>query len=254
MVAEEFSSGNSLIHDLDPRIKIIVATLFSITVAVADRTEVLLLALLFSACCVILSNLPVLRVMRRLLLVNGFILLLWIVLPFTYPGKTLFSVGPFDATAEGIRYALTITIKSNTIILACIALLGTTSIFTLVHALRHLRVHDKLVQLLFFSYRYIHVIYIEYLRLLNAMKVRCFRPRSNLRTYKAYAYLVGMMLLNSYDRSERVYDAMLCRGFKGQFWILDHFALKREDVILFIIMLVSIAALGFLQWGKGLFS
>jgi len=254
MVAEEFSSGNSLIHDLDPRIKIIVATLFSITVAVADRTDVLLLALLFSACCVILSSIPLLRVMRRLLLVNGFILLLWLLLPFTYPGKTLLSVGPFDATAEGIRYALTITIKSNTIILACIALLGTTSIFTLVHALRHLHVPDKLVQLLFFSYRYIHVIYLEYLRLLNAMKVRCFRPRSNLRTYKAYAYLVGMMLLNSYDRSERVYDAMLCRGFKGQFWILDHFALKRGDVILFIIMLFSIAALGFLQWGKGLFS
>jgi cobalt/nickel transport system permease protein len=254
MVAEEFSSGNSLIHDLDPRIKIIVATLFSITVAVADRTEVLLLALLFSACCVILSSIPLLRVMRHLLLVNGFILLLWLLLPFTYPGKTLLSVGPFDATAEGIRYALTITIKSNTIILACIALLGTTSIFTLVHALRHLHVPDKLVQLLFFSYRYIHVIYLEYLRLLNAMKVRCFRPRSNLRTYKAYAYLVGMMLLNSYDRSERVYDAMLCRGFKGQFWILDHFALKRGDVILFIIMLFSIAALGFLQWGKGLFS
>lgn len=254
MVAEEFSSGNSLIHDLDPRIKIIVATLFSITVAVADRTEVLLLALLFSACCVILSSLPLLRVMRRLLLVNGFILLLWLLLPFTYPGKTLFSVGPFDATAEGSRYALAITIKSNTIILACIALLGTTSIFPLVHALRHLHVPDKLVQLLFFSYRYIHVIYLEYLRLLNAMKVRCFRPRSNLRTYKAYAYLVGMMLLNSYDRSERVYDAMLCRGFKGQFWILDHFGLKRGDVILFIIMLLSIAALGFLQWGKGLSS
>jgi cobalt/nickel transport system permease protein len=254
MVAEEFSSGNSLIHDLDPRIKIIVATLFSITVAVADRTDVLLLALLFSACCVILSSIPLLRVMRRLLLVNGFILLLWLLLPFTYPGKTLLSVGPFDATAEGIRYAFTITIKSNTIILACIALLGTTSIFTLVHALRHLHVPDKLVQLLFFSYRYIHVIYLEYLRLLNAMKVRCFRPRSNLRTNKAYAYLVGMMLLNSYDRSERVYDAMLCRGFKGQFWILDHFALKRGDVILFIIMLFSIAALGFLQWGKGLFS
>ena len=254
MVAEEFSSGNSLIHDLDPRIKIIVATLFSITVAVADRTDVLLLALLFSACCVILSSIPLLRVMRRLLLVNGFILLLWLLLPFTYPGKTLLSVGPFDATAEGIRYAFTITIKSNTIILACIALLGTTSIFISVHALRHLHVPDKLVQLLFFSYRYIHVIHLEYLRLLNAMKVRCFRPRSNLRTYKAYAYLVGMMLLNSYDRSERVYDAMLCRGFKGQFWILDHFALKRGDVILFIIMLFSIAALGFLQWGKGLFS
>ena len=128
MVAEEFASGNSLIHDLDPRIKVIVATLFSIIVAVADRTEVLLLALLFSACCIVSSRLPLKRVMRRLFLVNGFILLLWILLPFTYPGKTLFSLGPLDASREGIQYALTITIKSNAIILACIALLGTTPI------------------------------------------------------------------------------------------------------------------------------
>jgi cobalt/nickel transport system permease protein len=254
MVAEEFSSGNSPFHDLDPRVKIIVATLFSIIVAVADRTEVLLLSFSFSACCVTVSSLPLIKVMRRLLLVNSFILLLWIVLPFTYPGKTLFSLGPLEASGEGIRYALSITIKSNTIILACMALLGTTPIFTLAHALRHLRVPDKLVQLLFFSYRYIHVIYLEYVRLLNALKVRCFRPRSDLHTYKAYAHLVGMMLLKSYDRSERVYDAMLCRGFKGKFWVLDHFSLKRGDLILFIIMLLSLMGLGFLQWGKGLFS
>ena len=254
MVAEEFSSGKSLFHDLDPRVKIIVATLFSIIVAISERNEMLLAALLFSICCVILSRLPLRRLLRRLLLVNGFILLLWIFLPFTYPGKTLFSLGPLDASREGIRYALTITIKSNAIILACIALLGTTPIFTLVHALRHLYIPDKLVQLLFFAYRYIHVIYLEYVRLLSAMKVRCFRPRSDIHTYKTYAHLAGMMLIKSYDRSERVYDAMLCRGFEGKFWVLDHFSMKRRDLIAFIIMLLTITGLGFLQWGKGIFS
>ena len=63
-----------------------------------------------------------------------------------------------------------------------------------------------------------------------------------------------MMLLKSYDRSERVHDAMVCRGFKGKFWVLDHFSLKRGDLILFTIMILSIAALGFLQWAKKLFS
>jgi cobalt/nickel transport system permease protein len=254
MVTEEFSSGKSLFHELDPRVKIPVATLFSIIVAISDKNEMLLGALLFSICCVIISRLPLGGLLRRLLLVNGFILLLWLFLPFTYPGKALISMGPLHASREGIQYALSITIKSNTIILAYIALLGTTPVFTLAHALRHLHVPDKLIQLLFFSYRYIHVIYLEYVRLLNAMKVRCFRPRSDMHTYKAYAYLVGMMLLKSYDRSERVYAAMLCRGFKGKFWVLDHFSLKRRDLVLFIIMLVCITVLGFLQWGKGLLS
>ena len=254
MVAEEFSHGNSLFHYFDPRVKIIVTTLFSIIVAVSDRTEVLLLALLFSVCCIVVSRLSLKMVIERLLLVNGFILLLWIFLPFTYPGKTLFSLGPFYASEEGVLYAFSITIKSNTIILASIALLGTTPIFMLAHALRHLFVPDKLIQLLFFAYRYIYVIYFEYIRLVNAMKVRCFRPRNDLHTYKAYAHLVGMVMLKSYDRSERVYDAMLCRGFKGKFWVLDHFRLKRGDLISFIIMLIYLTGLGFLQWGKGLFS
>ena len=254
MVAEEFSSGKSLFHGFDPRFKIIVAIVFSTIVAVADRMEVLLLALIFSLCCVTLARLPMRKLLRRLLLVNGFILLLWILLPFTYPGKTLFSLGPLGASREGTQYALTITIKSNAIILACIALLGTTPTFTLVHALRHLSIPDKLIHLLFFAYRYIHVIYLEYIRLLNAMKVRCFRPRSDLHTYKTYAQLAGMMLIKSFDRSERVYDAMLCRGFKGKFWVLDHFSMNRRDLIAFIIMLITIMGLGFLQWGKGLFS
>lgn len=254
MVAEEFSLGNSLFHDLDPRVKIIVTTLFSIIVAVADRLEVLLLALVFSVCCVLVSRLSLKKVIRRLFLVNGFILLLWILLPFTNPGKTLFSIGSFDASEEGVLYALSITLKSNTIILASIALLGTTPIFTLAHALRHLFVPDKLIQLLFFVYRYIYVIYFEYIRLVNAMKVRCFHPRNDLHTYKAYAHLAGMVMLKSYDRSERVYDAMLCRGFKGKFWVLDHFSLKSGDIISFIIMLICLTGLGFLQWGKGLLS
>jgi cobalt/nickel transport system permease protein len=105
-----------------------------------------------------------------LLLVNGFILLLWILLPFTYPGKPIFSLGPLDASGEGIQYALSITIKSNTIILACIALLGTTPVFTLAHALRHLHLPGKLIQLLFFSYRYIHVIYLDCSRVMNVQR------------------------------------------------------------------------------------
>jgi cobalt/nickel transport system permease protein len=98
------------------------------------------------------------------------------------------------------------------------------------------------------------VIYFEYIRLVNAMKVRCFHPRSDLHTYKAYAHLAGMVMLKSYDRSERVYGVMLCRGFRGKFWVLDHFSLKRGDIISFIIMLIYLTGLGFLQWGKGLLS
>ena len=250
MIGEEFSSGDSFIHRIDPRIKIVIVVLFSIVIAVADRFPVLFSGVFFSVGLIAIARLSIIKVLYRLLIVNGFIFLLWVFLPFTFPGETLFSIGALNASRDGVIYALLITIKSNAIILASIALLATSSITTLVHALRHIYVPDKLVHLFFFCYRYINVIYLEYVRLTNAMKIRCFKPKTNMHTYKTYAYLVGMLLLKSYDRSERVYNAMLCRGFKGKFWMLDHFSLKKSDLVSGIIMLICIIGLVLLQWGQ----
>jgi cobalt/nickel transport system permease protein len=182
------------------------------------------------------------------MVVNGFILFLWLFLPFTYPGRTLFSLGPLHATSEGVRYALLITIKSNVIILACIALLATSSIFSLVHALSHLHMPDKLIQIFFFNYRYIHVLHREYQRMKNSMKTRCFKPKTDLRTYRTFAYLVAMLLLKSYDRAERVYKAMLCRGFKGRYHVLEHFALAPSDVVIGGMMFIFIMGMLLCEW------
>ncbi|MDY6844080.1 MAG: cobalt ECF transporter T component CbiQ [Thermodesulfobacteriota bacterium] len=248
MTFEEFSAGDSFIHHLDPRIKLVIAILFSTVVAVANKLVLLFAAICFPIVLISVARLSIKKVQKSLLLVNGFILFLWLLMPFTYAGETLFSLGSLHASKEGVMYCVLITLKSNTIILTCMILLATSKISALVHALRHLYIPDKLVQLFFFCYRYIHVIHIEYSRLRNAMKIRCFKPQTNIHTYKTYAYLIGLLLIKSYDRSERVYKAMLCRGFKGKFWVLDHFSLKRSDVVAGIIMVLYIIGLVFLQW------
>jgi cobalt/nickel transport system permease protein len=69
----------------------------------------------------------------------------------------------------------------------------------------------------------------EYHRLINAMKMRGFKPRTDMRTYRAYSYLVGMLLIRSFNRSKRILQAMRCRGFKGKFYILHHYEMKRYD-------------------------
>ena len=87
-----------------------------------------------------------------------------------------------------------------------------------------------LIHLLLFTVRYIDVLHREYLRLAAAMKVRAFRPRMNLHTYATYGNLVGMLLVRSLDRSERILAAMKCRGFQGHFYLLDHFTCSRRDL------------------------
>jgi cobalt/nickel transport system permease protein len=247
-ITEPFAYGNSFFHRLDPRVKIITAALFSVVVSLTYKLDILFVSAVSALAMLLIARLSLKKVFRRLIMVNGFILVLWLFLPFTTPGKTLFTLFGFEATIEGVDYALLITIKSNTIVIACIALLSTCSVFKLVHALHYLYVPDKLVQIFFFSYRYIHVINLEYIRLTNAMKLRCFIPRNNLHTYKSFAYLIGMLILKSYERSRRIYNAMLCRGFKRKFYILERCELHALDWLFGIIFLLFIAGLVALQW------
>lgn len=232
MEIEEFALGNSWVHDLDPRGKIMVTLIFSVVVALNQHLPGTALSLVFPVTLVIAARLSIKKVLVRLAIVNGFIVFIWFFLPFTTPGETIYSIGPLSMQEEGIREALLITLKSNSIILMGIALLGTSQIFTLVHALSHLWVPDKLVHLLFFCFRYIYVIHDEYHRLINAMKVRGFQPKTDMHTYRAYAYLVGMLLVRSFDRSKRIMQAMKCRGFKGKLYILHHYQMKHSDYAL----------------------
>ena len=243
LIKEKFSKGTSLIHTLDPRVKIIVILLFSVIVAVTDKTISLIAALLFSIMIIMIAKLKAKEILSRLLVVNSFIFLLWIMLPFTFGGEKIYTLGSMGISQEGIKYAFLISIKSNSIVLAGIALLSTTSVYNIIHALHHLYLPDKLTQLFFFTYRYLHTIYSEYVSLNNALKIRGFKPKTNFHTYKTYAYLVGMLLVRSYDRSNRVYNAMLCRGFKGKFWTLNHFNFKKADFVAGTMMITCVLGL-----------
>jgi cobalt/nickel transport system permease protein len=156
--------------------------------------------------------------------------MLWAFLPFTVPGHTLFEMGPVAPSREGLALAAAITLKTNAIVLATIALLGTSQAFSLAHALVHMRAPAKLVHLFFFFYRYISVLHEEYSRLRTAMRVRAFVPRTGGHTYRSYAYLIGMLIVRSFERSERIYHAMLCRGFHGHFPVMSHFHLRGADL------------------------
>ena len=248
MIEEQFTTGESFIHSLDPRVKIIVAILFSVVVAVSSNFLALFPALAVSLFLIILARLSMRRVFYRLLLVNGLILFLWLFLPFTHEGEALFTIGPLVGTKEGVLYAIQITVKCNAILLAMIALLATIPVFTLGHAMNQLCFPDKIVHLFLFTYRYIHVIFQEYRRLINAMKMRGFVPGTNMHTYRSYAYLVGMLLVKSYDRAERIHRAMLCRGFSGKYYTLSRFSIKIRDILYLSLMLAAIVGLVFLQW------
>ncbi len=253
MIEERFAGGGTMLHRADPQVKIIAAVLFSIVVAVASDPVMLAAAIMFSLALIISARFAFKPVFHTLLAVNSFIIFIWFIMPFSFPGYPVFEIGPLTATAEGIRYCAVLTMKSNAIIMANLALFSTSSLVSLAHALSHMRVPAKLIHIFFFCIRYIHVMQMEYTRLRNALKVRCFTPKTDMHTYRTYANLVGMLLVNSFERSVRIYDAMKCRGFNGQYYVLDHFEHKRADSILFAVLILGIAVLAYLEWGTSIF-
>jgi len=228
-ISETFAGRTSPVHRLDPRVKIVAGTVFSFLVALSDRPGALMLSAAAAVGLLLAARPPLREVLKRIAVVNGFIVFLWLVLPWTVPGRSLATAGPLHATVEGVRLAALITWKCNTILAAFLALLATESPFTLFHALAHLRVPEKIVQLFFFCGRYVELFMNEVRRLRTAMKMRGFRPRTDLHTYRSYAYLVGMLLVRSVDRSERIHQAMRCRGFTGTFPTFVDFRIRRSD-------------------------
>jgi cobalt/nickel transport system permease protein len=247
-VDESFAGGASALHRLDPRVKWIAAVAFSVVVAASQSLPAAAAGLAFGAGLTLLTALPLRVVAVRLALVNVFLVALWIFLPFAGGGEVLARVGPWDVREGGLGLAALITLKSNAILLVLVALPGTSTVFDNIHALHHLRLPSKLVHLLFFTFRYIHVIHEEYRRLRNAMKVRCFRARTDRHTYRSLAHLLGMLLVRSFERSERVHAAMLCRGFKGTLYTLHHFTLRPRDVGWGIVLGICILGIAGIAW------
>jgi cobalt/nickel transport system permease protein len=231
MHLEEFAEGTTLLHHLDPRVKFLTAAPMLIAIALTHGLYAPLYALALGTILAIWARLDIQKLMARLITVNIFVALLAVLLPFTHAGTTAFSIGSLTASREGIDLALQIALKSNAIVLITIAMFGTSEVFTLAHGLLHLHAPAKLVYLFFFFYRYLSVLHSEYDKLRNAMRVRCFRSKKfSAHTYRSLGFLIGMLMVRSYERSRRIYQAMLCRGFRdGYFPVAKHFHYHQAD-------------------------
>jgi len=84
-------------------------------------------------------------------------------------------------------------------------------------ALRGLWFPEPIVRLFVLTARYLGIIRDEGQRLREAMRARGFRPRSSRHAWRSYGNLIGMLLVRSLERADRVEEAMFCRGYAGRF-------------------------------------
>lgn len=232
---------------IDPRARILATVAFAVVTVALHDVAPIVAALAVAAGAALLSGLGVRELLRRLVILEGFMVLLLCLLPFTVPGRVLFAVGPFAASAEGLVLAVTIALKAGAVVIAIVSQLGTLEPVRLGHGLALLGVPHKLVALLLLTVRYVSVFEDEYRRLRRAMLVRGFEVRSSRHTWRSFGWLVGMLLVRSNDRAARVLQAMKCRGFNGRFHIIANLTFSPADAV-YLALALGIAA-GLALWG-----
>lgn len=238
---EPADDARSLVSRLDPRTRILAAIAFVAGVLALDSLALRLIALLVACGVVALARLPLAGMRHRLMHVEGFMILLLALLPFTTPGRTLFSIGPLAASDAGLLHAITLAVTLNACTLAVFALLGGLEPVRIGHAAARLGAPPKLVHLFLFLVRYVGVFRGECTRLLEAMRVRAFVPRSTRHGWRSLGNLAGMLLVRSLERAERVDEAMRCRGFAGRFPLVMTDAFGRADIVVAAAVTVLIA-------------
>ncbi len=231
---------------LDARLRILALGAFALVAVGLGHWPPLLATLLLASALALAAALPLRATLKALLVLDGFMLAALLLLPFTLPGTPLFTLFGLPASVEGLHRALLIALKANAVLLAALALVGSLETVALGHALHHLRLPDKLVQLFLFSVRYLDLIQREYARLRLAMRARAFVPRSNLHTWRSYGYLFGMLLVRALARAERIQAAMRCRGFDGHYHHFRHPPAGAHDLQFALLFGATLGAL--LAW------
>lgn len=226
----------------DPRARIIIAALFAMTVVSLQSLTLAGLAVGGAGLIAWLGGVSARR-LRYLLPLELLMLVLLLTLPFSVPGAPVLQLGPVAASVEGVALALLILFKANAVVLGLFGLVGALGPAPTVHALARLGLPSKLCHLLLLTLRQIDLVGDEYRRMRLAMRARAFVPRSDRHSWRALGWLIGMLLVRSLARAQRVADAMRCRGFDGRLRLLQRFSWQRDDTLAILGVLLLLLAL-----------
>lgn len=240
ILADHYTEADSPLHRADPRAKVVAALLLILLISLtpfgAFGAYVGFFALVMAGA--LAARLDPLTIVRRSALALPFTLAA-VALIVTVPGPTLATVPlvGWPITEPGVVRFASIVFKSLISVQAAALLLATTHFTEMLWALGALRVPAVLVAIVSFMYRYLFVLAEEAARLTRARDSRSsvmagIRPRRALLfRIRTTGRLIGSLFLRSFDRSERVYMAMVSRGYQGEIRLLSPTPFAARDAL-----------------------
>ncbi len=220
---DRHARGTSLFHTWAPGIKVASLLIYCFLIVSLHNLTWCALALLLSLIAMHLSQIPWHRPLRRLAAMNGFLVMFLFILPWTSPaqaGETLLLfpyLESFPFHLDGLLLAVTIVLKAYAVALLMEPMLATAPLAVTLQGCTTLGLPHAFIQMLLLSHRYIFVFQQEIVRMQRSMRVRGFTASTNLATLRTMGNCFGMLFIRSFERTERVFEAMQSRGYRRTF-------------------------------------
>lgn len=249
-LSDQYHHRSSLIHHLDPRVKVVVTFFYILALSLTPEGAWWILGffLLLLLSAVWLADLALTFTLKRSFIVLPFVLAA-VALPFTTPGPSLLEIPGLGwvVTEPGMIRFLSILARSWLAVQGAILLTAITRFPDLLWALGALRFPQPLVSTIGFMYRYLFVLADEALRMIRARAARSAQVPGRARPPigwrgRVAGSMVGSLFLRSLARSERVYAAMLARGYDGHMRSLIGFRMTNIDWMVFILAFLLLIA------------
>lgn len=250
---DEYSGRDSFIHRLDPRTKLLGSLAFILAVVLTTPGNWRLYAVYL---CVItglllLSRLPLGHILKRSLVIFPFVIMVAVFAPFFKQGQVAAScdIGPWQiaVTYEGLAVLVNVTVKSWLCMLCLIVLSSSTKFEELLRGMYRLKVPQVFVLITSFMYRYMFVLADQAMRMQMARDSRNFgMKRSNI--FRTLGNMVGMLFIRSYERAERIYSAMLSRGYNGEINGVNKLKFERPDAYFALSLCLLLVCPAILWW------
>ncbi len=221
----QFFPGNSVIHKIDPRVKILLIIAYIVFLFVANNFVSLGFMVLVTVAIVLLTKIPVKMYFKGLKAIMFIILFTSVLNMFYGSGEPIWQWGFLKITLNGISNAVFISIRIVALIFISCVLTYTTSPTDLTDALErlmkpltvfHIKVHE-IAMMMTIALRFVPTLLEETDKIMNAQKARGANMDSGglIKRVKAMMPVLVPLLVSSFNRAYELAVAMECRCYRG---------------------------------------
>lgn len=225
---DDLARKETCIHRIHPLAKLLTTVVYLTVVVSFGRYEIgsLLPFLFYPVLLFAMGDLPVAPIIKRILLIEPFIIGIGILNPLF--DHQVIMVGGITMSKGWVTF-FSILIKSGLTVTAALLLIATTGMDRLAGALRMLKIPRLFVLQLLLTYRYISVLMEEVARMLRAYSLRSPEQKGIQRS--VWGSFAGQLILRTFERAQRVYQAMCLRGFAGEYNTGGYAGFKAADLV-----------------------